>query len=54
MIRITLTIDLSDFWGADDAWSDGGEGAVRELCMEDIGALIEEAKWKIEKIEPLE
>lgn len=53
LFRITLTLDIDqeaeEVWGARDAWAAGGEAAVRELAMEDLGELVSTAKWKIEK-----
>lgn len=51
MIRVTLTIELSLWWGADEAWAMGGGDLVRALCMEDADDLVDQAKWKIEKVE---
>jgi len=51
-VRITLKIaPLPDWWGADQAWDEGGKRSVRELVMEDLVALIDDAVWKIEKVE---
>ncbi len=47
-IKITLTIEPSDLWGADEFYKDGGDRAIKEMAMEDLNAFIEEAKWKIE------
>lgn len=52
-IRVTVTAILNeDLWGATDAFANGGEGAVVELIMEDIGAFFEEAKIHAELIDP--
>ena len=48
MIRAILTVEFSDIWGADEFWADGGEKAIKEMVMEDLGAFIEEAKWVID------
>lgn len=53
-IRVTLTLILPEFWGADDAWECGGPAAVKDLIYEDVLAFIDdvnEANWKIEKVE---
>jgi hypothetical protein len=51
MIRVTLTVDMPEWWGAETAFAEGGEAAVKELCQEDIFALVEDATWKIEERE---
>jgi hypothetical protein len=48
MICVTLTIDMPEWWGAETAFAVGGEAGVKELCQEDIFALVEDATWKIE------
>lgn len=50
MIRVTMTIDLAEWWGADQAMDDGGEAAVIGLLHEDMYAVFEDAMFKIEKI----
>lgn len=52
MIRVLLKIDLAEWWGAEDAYAAGGEAAVKELCQEDISALIEDAEWTIVEVQP--
>lgn len=53
-IKVTLTLELSDLWGAEDAYADGGSAAVLEVIKEDIGAFFEEAEdygsIKIERV----
>lgn len=51
MIRVTLTLDMPEIWGADETFAAGGPEAVKELVLEDTSAYIWEAAWKIEKIE---
>lgn len=51
MIRVTLTLDMPDWWGADESWADGGAGQVKELVKEDVQAFAEDATWTVEKVE---
>jgi hypothetical protein len=44
-----VTKVLEDWWGADEAWKDGGGYAVRELIMEDVEAFLKDADWEIGK-----
>ena len=44
MIRLTITLDMPDYWGADDAFDDGGIDCLRELISEDVGAFWEDVK----------
>lgn len=50
-IRVTLTGILADFWGADECFEDGGQGAIRELLQEDLSAMMEELTLKVEKVD---
>jgi len=50
-VRVTLTKVLPDWWGADEAWEDGGAEFVKLLVQEDMLAFIEDIEWKIEKVE---
>jgi hypothetical protein len=49
-IRVTLTGVLDEFWGADQCFADGGQGAVRELIEEDLPALMENLTLKVEQV----
>jgi PDDEXK-like domain of unknown function (DUF3799) len=51
-VRVTISAILPDWWGADEAWEDGGEKCVRELIDEDQYAFLndETTHWKIEFI----
>ena len=49
-VKITLVIEPSDIWGADEFYKDGGEEAIKDMAMEDLSAFIEEAMWKIEYV----
>lgn len=53
MIRVTVTCDLPDFWGADEQWEacNGDPSVMREFIWEDLSAFAEDATWKIEKLE---
>lgn len=51
MIRVTLTGILDDFWGADECFADGGQGAIRELLEEDLAAMMENLTLTVEKVE---
>jgi len=46
-VRVTLTLDLPDWWGADEAWEIGGANYVKELIEEDVSAFVEDAAWTI-------
>lgn len=50
-ILVTLSLLLPDWWGADDAWKNGGYDEVKELLWEDITSFAEDAAWKIEKVQ---
>lgn len=50
MIRVVITVDLEDWWGADEAYSEGGPKLVRELCEEDMPAVLEHAQWNIQPL----
>ena len=49
MIRVTYSVDLPEWWGADECYEDGGEKAVIELVHEDISAFLEDGAWTVEK-----
>lgn len=51
MIRVTYTVDLPEWWGADECYEDGGKSSVIELMYEDIGAFLEGGSWSVERIE---
>lgn len=51
MIRVLLKIDMPEWWGAEDAFADGGDTAVKELAMEDVQAFIEGAEWVIVEVD---
>lgn len=50
-IRVVIESTLPDWWGADDAFEDGGTDTVKELILEDLSAFVEDAKWIITKVE---
>jgi len=50
MIRITL--DLANVRGADEAWTQGGFGAVKALIAENMARVLDHAHWGIEPIDP--
>ena len=50
-IRVTLTGILDEFWGADECFEAGGQGAVRDLVEEDLSALMENLTMTVEKVE---
>lgn len=50
MIRVTLTLDMPEFWGADDTYAQGRGEAVRNLVMEDVEAFAQQAAWQIRKV----
>lgn len=51
MIRVTYTVDLPEWWGAEECLADGGKVAVIELVHEDVAAFLEDGSWTVEKIE---
>ena len=53
MVRVTYTVDLPEWWGAEECYEDGGEFAVIELIHEDIVAFLEGGSWSVQKINPL-
>lgn len=42
-VRVTVTSLLPDWWGADEAYADGGAKLVEDLVKEDIFAFFEDA-----------
>lgn len=50
MVRVILTLEMPDWWGADDAFDAGGEKAVRELVEEDLRAFTDEASWVVARV----
>lgn len=44
MIRLTITLDMPDWWGADEAFADAGANFIKELIQEDLSAFWEDAE----------
>ena len=51
-MRVIITAEIEEWWGADDALKFGGEPYVIEMLQEDIPALLEKAVWKLELAHP--
>ena len=48
-VTVTLSATLPDWWGADEAFADGGEAAIKEMIEEDLFAFAEDAVWVIKQ-----
>ncbi len=49
-IKVTLEGVLDDYWGADEAFKDGGKAAIRDLLEEDLMAMWENLALKVEVV----
>jgi len=47
--KIRIEKELEGFWGADEAFQDGGADLIRDILLEDIEAMISDAKLTILK-----
>lgn len=50
MVRVTYTIDLPEWWGADECYRDGGHVAVVDLIQEDTVAFLDGGTWTVEMV----
>jgi len=51
-IKVTVSLVLPHWWGADDAFAERGEDAIKELILEDIGAFMldDAAQWDVTQV----
>ena len=52
MIRVVVTVDLDETWGADDCYDDRGASGVIELLHEDLTAFLAGARWHVTRVVP--
>ena len=50
MIRITITKVLDDEWATKEEFAQMSDTDIHELCWEDIGHVLEDSDWKIERL----
>lgn len=49
-VRVTLSLVLPEWWGADEFWEDGGAPAVQAAVYDDLSAFADEAVWEVKKV----